>query len=442
MQPRTGRLEHGYAASTAGIPEERGVSRRVHASQGSNRRCPRFGAALIAAGLLATGGERACAFLDDRIDIIVEEKITYDSNVFRLPDARPPPLLAGGRRGDLSATTSVGLMFDVPYSRQRFQGTFLYNDTRFKEMSALDYQGHDARALWLWQVGRDWSGQLGYSNVKTLGSFANDDDLVKTPNKVQTEEMLFNAGYLVTPYWKVGAGVTRREQKNSDFLRKENDLEAVATELTLTHITRAKNQVGVSVRYEDGNYPHPDLSLVGVPIDNAYQQKSIGVFTDWTLTGRSRVTARLDYVDRSYEQVSQRDFDGFTGRIAHDWKPTGRLVVVTTLQRDISAVEEINTSFVRVTGVSVRPTLTLTGRTTLSGVLEYALRDYLGDARVATTALPQREDKVLTAAAALTWNVDRVLTIVFGLQHERRTSNLPLTDYDVNLATMSGRFRF
>ena len=406
--------------------------------QGPGRRYPRFGAALIAAGLLAAGGQ-ARAFLDDRIDIIVEEKLLYDSNVFRLPASRPPPLLAGGRRGDLSATTSVGLTFDVPYSRQRFQGTFLYNDTRYLEMSALDWQGHDARALWLWQVGQDWSGQLGYSNVKTLGSFA--DDFIKTPNKLQTEEILLNGAYLVTPYWKVGAGVTRRDQANSEPLRQVNDLEMVTTELSVTHISRAKNQVGLSVRYEDGDYPHPTPSLAG-PIDNAYRQKSVGVFTDWTLTGRSRITARLDYVDRSYEQVPQRDFDGFTGRIAHDWKPTGRLVVITTVQRDISAVEEVNTSFVRVTGASVRPTLTLTGRSTLSGVLEYALRDYLGDARVAAVGLPQREDKVFTAAAALTWNVDRVLTMVFGLQHERRTSNLPLTDYDVNLVTLSGRFKF
>ena len=439
MQPRTGRLEHEYSASAAGIPGEGSALRRVRRARGPGRRFPRFSAALIAVGLLAAAGQ-ARAFFDDRIDIIVEEKLLYDSNVFRLPDGRPPPLLAGGRRGDLSATTSVGLTFDVPYSRQRFQGTVLYNDTRYLDMSALDWQGHDARALWLWQVGRDWSGQLGYSNVKTLGSFA--DDFIKIPNKVRTEEILLNGGYLVTPYWKAGAGVTRRDQTNSQTSRQVNDLEMLTTELTLTHISRAKNQVGVSVRYEDGDYPHPDFSVGGGAIDNAYRQKSVGIFTDWTLTGRSRITARLDYVDRSYEQVSQRDFDGFTGRIAHDWKPTGRLVVITTVQRDISAVEEVNTSFVRVTGASIRPTLTLTGRTTLSGVLEYALRDYLGDARVATTALPQREDKVFTAAAALTWNVDRVLTMVFALQHERRTSNLPLTDYDVNLVTLSGRFRF
>jgi exopolysaccharide biosynthesis operon protein EpsL len=410
--------------------------RVAHGTGGCRGRC----ATLIAAGLLAAAGE-APAFFDDRIDLIVEERITYDSNVFRIPDGRTPPALAGSRRGDLSATTSVGLNFDVPYSRQRFQGGLILNDTRYRHLSDLDFRGHDGRALWSWQVGRDWSGQLGYSNVETLGSFAND--FIKTPNKVKTEEMLFNGGYLVTPYWRLAAGLNRREQSNSEPTRRVNDIEIVATELSLTHISRAKNQVGISVRHEDGSYPNP-FFVIGfpAPIDNGYQQKSIGVFTDWTLTGRSRVTARLDHVSRSYEQLSQRDFDGFTARAAHDWKPTGRLVVVTTVQRDISAVEEINTSFVRVTGASVRPTLTLTGRTTLSGAVEYAIRDYLGDPLLVATPLPQRTDKVFSAAATLTWQVDRVLTVLLAVQHERRTSNFFANEYDVNLVSLSGRMRF
>ena len=438
MQSRMGHLENGCSSAAGGISGEREDSEPAPVI---GAWCRRFGATVIAAGLLAAAGQ-AGAFFDDRIDLIVEERITYDSNIFRLPDGRPPPGFAGSRRGDLSATTSVGLNFDVPYSRQRFQGGLILNDTRYRHLSDLDFQGHDGRALWSWQVGRDWSGQLGYSNVETLGSFAND--FIKTPNKVKTEEMLFNGGYLLTPYWRLGAGLTRREQRNSEATRQMNDIETVASELSLTHISRARNQVGISVRYEDGSYPHP-FFVTGFPtsaIDNAYQQRSIGVFTDWTLTGRSRVTARVDRVSRNYEQLPQRDFDGFTARAAHDWKPTGRLVVVTTVQRDISAVEEINTSFVRVTGVSVRPTLTLTGRTSLAGALEYAVRDYLGDPFFVATPLPQRTDKVFSAAATLSWQVDRVLTMLLAVQHERRTSNFLANEYDVSLISLSGRFRF
>jgi hypothetical protein len=112
------------------------------------------------------------------------------------------------------------------------------------------------------------------------------------------------------------------------------------------------------------------------------------------------------------------------------------------VQRDISAVEEINTSFVRVTGVSVRPTLTLTGRTTLSGALEYAVRDYLGDPVPVLTATPPRTDRARLAAVTLAWRPDRVLTIMLGLQYEKRTSNLPDNDYDVYLVNLSGRLRF
>ena len=441
MQPLTGYLECGRTPLSAHIPGEgRGLRRACSA------RLVVLRTILTVTLLFASGAQ---AFVDDRIDIIVDEKITYDSNVFRLSDGQPPPA-GSSARADLSATTTVGLVFDVPYSRQRFQGGLTVNDTRYRRLSSLDFQGHDGRALWLWQIGRDWSGQLGYSHVSTQASFASDDTAfrgVRRTNQLTTEEMLFKGGYLVTPYWRLGGGITRREQANSDVLREPNDVEIVATEFNITHISRAKNQFGVNLRHEDGQYPNllPIRNASGTiidSIDNAYQQKSIGVFTDWTLTGRSRLTARLDHVNRSYDQLPQRDFEGFTARAAHDWKPTGRLVVVTTVQRDISAVEEINTSFVRVTGVSVRPTLTLTGRTTLSGALEYAIRDYLGDPVPVLTTTPPRTDRSRLAAVTLAWRADRVLTMMFGLQYEKRTSNLPDNDYDVYLVTLSGRLRF
>src|SRR4051812_47869756 len=68
------------------------------------------------------------ALFDDRLLLFIEETVTHDNNVFRIPsNASPAP--GGGPRGDTYYKTSAGLSFDVPVSRQRFQGGYTWYDT-------------------------------------------------------------------------------------------------------------------------------------------------------------------------------------------------------------------------------------------------------------------------------------------------------------------------
>jgi len=76
-------------------------------------------------------------------------------------------------RGDTYRTTSLGLTFDVPVSRQRFQAAFARNDIHYDQLTGLDFTGREGRAIWLWQLGNDASGQLGYTETLALASFAN-----------------------------------------------------------------------------------------------------------------------------------------------------------------------------------------------------------------------------------------------------------------------------
>src|SRR5258708_16557006 len=112
---------------------------------------------------------------------------------------------------------SLGFILDAPASRQRFQAGYTWNEIRYDRLTQLDLASHDARAVWLWQLGNDASGQLGYTETSALASFANIQG--STPDILKTRQAFFNAAYLVTPRLPLHAGVRRLQPPNSEPLR-------------------------------------------------------------------------------------------------------------------------------------------------------------------------------------------------------------------------------
>ena len=387
--------------------------------------------AIVAAGLL-TPVTKAFALWDDTLKLFVEEKITHDDNVFRLSKDVDPAAIGVASRGDTYHTTSLGLNLDAPVSRQRFQAGYTWNDTRYDRLTQLDLKSHDARAVWLWQLGDDASGQLGYTETSALASFANIQG--STPDRLKTQQAFFNAAYLVTPRWRLQAGVSGLELSNSDPLRQINDVNTLNTDVALSYITPASNSVGLSARTEDGHFPKS-------PVDNAYRQNSAGVIADWTLTGASHVSTRADRVSRRYAQVPQQDFDGNTARAQYDWKPTGKFSLAVVAQRDIFPYQDIGSSFVLVKGVNLRPTLRVTEKIDVSGTLDYSIRDYLGN-QGGSGGTAGRTDRVRSATATVSYRPARSLALLMSAQREIRSSNVPFVDYLVNVISISARITF
>jgi len=409
--------------------------------RGAQRRtslCLRIAGSIIAVAGLFLPSPEAFALWDDKLKLFVEEKITRDDNVFRVSKDQDPV-------GDTYHTTSLGFNLDAPVSRQRFQADYTWYATRFNRSPELDFDGHDARATWLWQLGNDASGQLGYTETSTLASFAFTQSRI--PDRLETRQAFFNATYLVTPRWRFQAGVRGLEQTNGDPQRQKFDVNVRYTDVTLSYVTPANTSVGLSGRTEDGRFPNP-----GNSVDNAYRQDSVGIVADWTLTGVSHLSARADRVRRRYANVPQQDFDGYTARAQCDWKPTGKLSLAAVAQRDIYPYLDIGSSFVLVKGAALRPTLNVSEKIDVSGSFDYSIRDFLGNPGLVSGVSPGRTDRVRSATATVSYRPARALTLQMSAQREARSSNvvpdpnatpavLP-ADYVVNVISIAARITF
>ena len=398
-----------------------------------------LGGAVAVTGFL-TPGTKALALWNDKVQLYLEEKVAYDDNIFRISNGVDPASSIGSAsKGDTYYTTSLGIGFDVPLSRQRFQAAFARNDTRHRQFTDLDFTGHDSRAAWLWQLGNDFSGQAGYSEVLSLASFAYIQG--NTPDPLKTRQAFLNAAYLVTPRWRLQGGWRGLQQANGNPAFQASDIDISSADAALSYITPSNNSVGLSARVEDGRYPNREF-VPGSALDNAYRQTGVGIVIDWNPTGVSRLTARAEHVSRRYEHLSQSDVDGNTVLAEYEWKPTGKFSLAATARRDISPYQDIQSSFVLVKGVSLRPKLNITEKTDMFAVLDYSRWYFLGDPGLVSGGVQGRVDRLLSATATVSYRAARNLTFLISAQRELRTSNTALADYAFDVVSLTARIAF
>jgi hypothetical protein len=309
----------------------------------------------------------------------------------------------------------------------------------YDRFSARDYVGNSGRANWQWQLGNNWSGQLGANTSSSLASTANFQGTL--PNPVTVSSKYFNAAWQFEPSWRLGFGLAANQQKNGASALKTNDIDTNAMDVSLTYVSGAGNTIGVSNRIEEARYPIQQMVL-GTAIDNAYTQVSNGVSADWRYSANSRFNARLDQVARDYKQLTSRKFAGKTWKAGYDWTPSGKTTVSLSAFRDVNQTEEIKTSLIVATGISLRMSHTLSGKLSLNGSVDSSTRDFRGDAGQVLGSSATRRDITTTAALTLAYQITRRGSVTIGIVRDTRASNVFGLDFKATTANVGAQISF
>lgn len=385
-------------------------------------------------GLLLVAPQ-ASALWDDRLELYASEAVTSDSNVFRLSkDQNPEAVIGRSSKNDLITTTTVGFNLNAPISRQRVQLGAAFNRNHYRRFGDLDNDGHDARAAWLWQAGDSLNGQLGYTESKRLASFL---DIQGTrPNSLTTKRTFGNAVYMLTPRWELQGGLAEESRENGTAAFRNNDVDLSIADASLTYVAPSGNRIGLSLRQQDADFKNLQLTRNGV-IDNNYLHRSVGVVTDWTITGKSHLNLRVDRVNRDFDQFGRSDYTGTMFRAAYDLKATGKFTLGVVAQRDVNTVYDDATDFVLARGFTVLPSLDISDKLKLSAAYDYSKREYLSN-----VFLTGRVDHVRISSANLSYRPMRSLTLLLSGQHVKRSSNVPFEDTSANVIGLNARIAF
>jgi len=380
----------------------------------------------IGGGLLVATS--ASAAPEDAFRPYVSYNVTRDDNLFRT---------ATDAEADTINQLSAGINVDLPISRQHVLARAAVSKTQFSRFGDLDYSGRDMLGQWNWQLGNLWSGDLGYSNSRTLASFA---DFQQRLQNIRTQTgRFFDAAYQLHPEWRVKAGLSRYDLTNSAASQSYVDSTSDTAQLALNYVSPTSSTVGLQVKRIDGNLPNREL-IIATLYDNSYRQTEYNATADWAFSGNSRFTGRLGYTKRAHDQVPERDFSGVAGRLGLSWVPAGKTSLDFAVWRELGSVDTGFASYFVTKGASITPTWAVGSKFNLQGRLSTENRDYRGDPRVIDFAA--RQDKVRTLSLGAFYNPWRNTQLGLNYQADRRNSNQAGADYADNSLTASIRVDF
>jgi exopolysaccharide biosynthesis operon protein EpsL len=385
--------------------------------------------------LLTWFSGNALAVEGDRYQFLAGISYTYDGNVFRVPTSGITP-----PKKDLIRQTYAGIGLNLPISRQRIIATVRYNQTRFRELETLDYNGRSINATWLWQAGNDWSGRLGYSQSITASDFSNVGGT--TQNLRDQSQAFFDAFLMLDPTHRLEAGVSQARSNNSAQANQTNDYKDNQIYFGIQYISAANNSYGVRLSFDDLKLPNPSR-LGRINVDNSHKQTVLDFNYAWQFNGVSRIFGRIGYEDRSYGEFEDRDYSGLAWSFSYDWTPNDKSAVLLKVRREIDGLNDFASSYVLVQGISVKPRWIVSSKVNVAWDLSYSKLDFRGDPGIFSGLSNQdREDKIKTYGMSVGYSPLPSTSMSLSIHRDQRSSTLAGLGYEDTVYAGGVDFRF
>ncbi len=368
------------------------------------------------------------------------------SNIFQRPgNFDPTPVFGKSTRSDTVVRGLFGIKFDRELSLQRFQINAQVEPTKYMNYSTFDHIGLQTDANWDWAVGRAFFGRVGGYLRRSLSGLdyygTNEKNLQTLTNLYVTGGMRF------TPDWAVIAGVDVTTWRNSLALFNYADYDQTGIEAGVRYARGEQAQFDVVLRHVDGKYPNRQVfdalgNLLVNALDNRFKQQSLLFRSQIRPSNTTRFGGEIGYTTRKYEAVSQRDFSGVTAALNLDWAPTGAIVMRTELRRDIGAQELLTANYVDGLTLAIRPTVQVSGRVAVNGLLRYSNYAYKGDPGFVNSTQAVRKDDVSELGVEALYDLARTIKLTLKASTIRRSSNYSQFDFTDNVIGAGVRATF
>ncbi len=358
--------------------------------------------------------------------------MTHDSNLLRLDNA----IAGNAGTADTMRQAGAGMNVDWKAARQEILLGAAVNENRFDRYSVLNYTGRDLHGTWNWALDGHLSGDAGYANNLAIGSFADQQTLVR--NLRTQERSFFDGRWALSTGWQIGAGVAKNKLSFPDSTQNTFDRVEDVGEASLQYSSTAQNKLGLKVRRTNGAYPNQSPDFVNL-LDNGYQQSEVLASVDWTSRANNRLQGQVGTVERRHANFASRNYRDVNARGQIGWQATGHVRLDASAWREIVAYDDIISSYSRNRGVGLEPSWMPYSTITVSARLQRERRNFLGDPGLIAPAMT-RQDTVLTRALALAYQPAPSYSFKVSMSDDRRDSNLPLLSYYSKMVSVDATF--
>jgi hypothetical protein len=258
------------------------------------------------------------------------ETLSYDSNLFRVPDKALLPAGIHGRDGISSTELTVGL--DQPYGRQRWLASAGVNANVFKNNDQLNNTGYDLLLGLDWQALSRWAGDVRLTSSQQLASFENyGAQFVANTDKnmEQVNTLSARAQYGLVSLWSLEGTFVHRDVNFSNDSFTDREYRQDQLGFGVNYRPSDLLRLGAAVRHTDGQYPH--ATTTG---PDKYKRDDVDLTATWKASGLSTLDGRISATHENHDLIDARDFSGVTGSLGWNYRPTGKTTVDLRLSRD------------------------------------------------------------------------------------------------------------
>jgi exopolysaccharide biosynthesis operon protein EpsL len=353
--------------------------------------------------LLAGGAARAD---DDGLHLNAGLGWHHDDNLLRVADNDPG---YGGQRDDSWRQLDAGATFEHLYGRQRVQASVQLSKVNFDHFTQLDYDGKDARATWFWQLGNQFSGQVGTSYVQLLAPYT---DLRTSERNLRTQHgSLFDGAWLMHPRWRARVGLRDDRYSYELSSQRPNDRREQAFEAGVDYLAPSGGEAGLVLRRLQGRYTFRRPFALAT---DDFDQDEYRLRVNWIASARTSVNLLAGWTSRTQAAYGPGRTSGVTGRLAAAYAPTGKVSVDAAVWRDFAPIESSVVSYTLNRGARIAASWQATAKVRAGASASAEQRDY--GARFVLPASLGRvdlDDSLRTAGLNLTYAPMR--KVQFGL---------------------------
>jgi hypothetical protein len=396
----------------------------------------------LLATLAMLGATPAGAAEDRPWYIGASQTFTRDDNVFRN---------VGNKTADTISSTAVLGGLDFRPGRQRLYLDATAASNKFDKLDQLDNTSHSVSTGLNWETVGDLSGSLRYHRRQSLTDYS----VIGTPDVKDVEKaQTASAGIRWGSARALGVEGTVERRKLDLSLSDERDTTQDVVSLGLRWRGGGELSFGVAGRWTEAETPlyQPllpvELWIAGLPQlgpiePDETERRDLDFTVSWVPSGLSTITGRISLTKEDHTAPSRPDFDGVTGAVMWEYKPTGKTVIRSSLIRDTSD----HASFLSLQQIGLTGLRFENSRISWIGVVE---ADWAATAKIMVNGSvrhgrsefetldgPGFNSSTTKLRLAAHYQATRAIALGCSLSHERGSST---SDFRANITSCYGQF--
>lgn len=271
-------------------------------------------------------------------------ELQYDSNLFRFSD-RDEAIADNGdpQLEDRNRLLRLGAALQYSWGLQRVVvgGELRRND--YEHFDSLDHEAWKFGSSLFWRYGSRYDGEVALSFERQLQSFDNRDS---TDISFQRSLLLRSENrYQLTARWQTNLDLLIERDRLSELSQQGSDLDEVSLTMGARYAVLPLTRAGLSLKLGRGDFPKRSANP-GSTIATGFDERELNLVFERVPSGISSLFFRAGISQRRNQDVSGRDFTGFTGSFRYERKISDKLLMTTELFRRLDSTEEVGANFI------------------------------------------------------------------------------------------------